>query len=40
MLEFFEKSPLSGAEKHRNYTVTLCSQNDTTNPNFAYIESE
>jgi len=34
------KSPLSGAEKHHNFQVTLCLQNDTTNVDFAYIESE
>ena len=38
--EFFEKSPLPKAEKHHIYQVTLCLQNDTTNTNCAYIESE
>ncbi len=38
--EFFEKSPLSGAEKSPDFQVTLCLQNDTTNVDFAYIESE
>ena len=40
MPEFFEKSPLSGAGKHRDFQVTSCHQNVTTNVNFAYIESE
>jgi len=34
------KSPLSGAEKHTDFQVTLCLQNVTTNVDFAYIESE
>jgi len=38
--EFFKKSPLSGAEKHSDFTVTLCLQNVTTDVDFAYIESE
>ena len=38
--EFFEKPPLSGAEKHPDFQVTSCLHNDTTNVNFAYIESE
>jgi hypothetical protein len=38
--EFFEKSPLSGAKKHPDFQVTLCLHFVTTNPNFAYIESE
>jgi len=33
-LEFFEKSLLSGAEKHTNLQVTLCVQNVTTNSKF------
>jgi len=40
MPEFFEKSPLSKAEKHPNFQVTSCHQNVSTNVNFAYIESE
>jgi hypothetical protein len=40
MPEFFEKSPLSGAEKHRNFQVTSCHQNVSTDVDFAYIESE
>jgi len=40
MPEFFEKTPLSGAEKHPDFQVTSCHQNDTTNVNFAYIKSE
>jgi len=44
MPEFFEMSHLSGAGKHpdfqvTDFQVTLCLQNVTTNPNFAYIES-
>ncbi len=38
--EFFEKSPLSGAGKHHNFQVTLCHHFDTTNVDFAQIESE
>ena len=37
---FFEKTPISKAEKHRNFQVTLCIHFVTTNANFAYIESE
>ena len=40
MPEFFEKSPLSGAEKYLDFQVTLCHHFDTTNVNFAYIKSE
>ena len=40
MPEFLEKSPLSGAGKHRDFQVTLCLQNVSTNVDFAYIESE
>jgi len=40
MPEFFEKSPLSGAEKHLVFQVTSCYQNVSTNVNFAYIESK
>jgi hypothetical protein len=40
MPEFFEKSPLSKAEKHPNFQVTSCHQNVSTNVVFAYIESE
>ncbi len=40
MPELFEKSPLSGAEKHSNFQVTSCHQNDSTAADFAYIESE
>ncbi len=32
--------PPSGAEKHPDFQVTLCIHFVTTNPNFAYIESE
>ena len=38
--EFFENSPLSGAGKHPDFQVTSCLHFDTTNVNFAYIESE
>jgi len=38
--EFFEKSPLSGAAKLPDFTVTSCHHFDTTNVDFAYIESE
>jgi len=38
--EFSEKSPLSGAEKHRNFQVTSCHPFVSTNVDFAYIESE
>ena len=38
--EFFKKSPLSGAEIHSDFTVTLWHPFETTNPNFAYIKSE
>ena len=40
MPEFFEKSTLSGAGKHPDFQVTSCHHFDTTDPNFAYIESE
>jgi hypothetical protein len=40
MSEFFEKSPLSGGRKHPDFQVTSCHQNDSTNVDFAYIESE
>ena len=40
MSEFFEISPLSGAKKHPDFQVTSCHHFVTTNPNFAYIESE
>ena len=40
MPEFFKMSPLSGAEKHHNFQVTLCLHFVTTNANFAYIKSE
>jgi len=40
MLQFIEKSPLSGAGKHPDIQVTLCLQNVSTDVNFAYIESE
>jgi len=36
----FEKSPFSGTEKHPDFQVTSCHHFDTTNANFAYIESE
>ena len=38
--EIFEKSILSVAKKHPNFQVTVWLQNDTTNTNFAYTESE
>jgi hypothetical protein len=38
--EFFKKSPHSRAEKHPDFQVTSCHQNDTTNDDFAYIESD
>jgi len=38
--EFFEKSPLSGAEKHPDFQVTSCLHFVTTDAIFAYIESE
>ena len=38
--EFSKKSPLSGAEKHPDFQVTSCLQNDTTDGDFAYTESE
>jgi hypothetical protein len=38
--EFFKKSSLSRAKKHQNFQVTSCHQNDTTNVDFAYVESE
>jgi hypothetical protein len=31
-----DKPPFSEAEKHTDFGVTLCSQNDTTNIIFAY----
>jgi len=34
------KSPLSGAGKHPDFQVTLCLHFDSTDVNFAYIESE
>ena len=40
MPEFFEKPFLSGAGKHPDFQVTSCRHFDTTNVNFAYIESE
>jgi hypothetical protein len=40
MPEFFEKPPLSRAEKRPDFQVTSCHQNDTTNVDFAYTESE
>ena len=40
MPEFFEKSPLSGAEKHPEFQVTSCYHFVSTNVDFAYIESE
>ena len=40
MIEFFEKSPLSGAGKRPDFQVTSCHRFDTTNVNFAYVESE
>jgi hypothetical protein len=40
MSEFFKKSPLTGAEKHPDFQVTLCLHFVTTNVDFAYIESE
>jgi hypothetical protein len=40
MPDFFEKPPLSGPEKHTDFEVTSCLHFDTTNVDFAYIESE
>jgi len=40
MLEFFKKSPLSGAGKHPDFQVTSCLHFDTTYVDFAYIKSE
>jgi len=40
MPEFFEQSPLSEAKKHPDFQVTSCHHFDTTNVDFAYIESE
>jgi hypothetical protein len=37
---FFEKSHLSGAGKHPDFQVTSCHHFDTTNVDFACIESE
>jgi len=34
------KPPVSDAEKRPDFQVTSCLQNDTTNADFAYIESE
>jgi hypothetical protein len=34
MPEFFDKSPLSGAEKHPDFQVTSCHQNVTTDVKF------
>ena len=39
-LEFFEKPPLSEAIKHPDFQVTSCHHFDSTNANFADIESE
>jgi hypothetical protein len=38
--ELFEKPPLSKAGKHPDFQVTSCHHFDTTNVDFAYIESE
>ena len=38
--EFFEKPPLSEAEKHPYFQVTSCLRFVTTNVDFVYIESE
>ncbi len=38
--EFSKKSPLSGAEKHPDFQVTVCLHFVTTNVDFVYIESE
>ncbi len=40
MSEFFEKSPLSGGRKHPAFQVTSFLHFDTTDVDFAYIESE
>jgi len=40
MPEFFEKSPLSEAEKQPDFQVTSCHHFDSTNVDFAYVESE
>jgi len=34
------KTPFSAAKKYRQDKGTLCGQNDTTNIDFVYIESE
>jgi hypothetical protein len=34
-----KKSPLSETGKHTDFQVTSCLQNDTTDVDFAYIES-
>jgi hypothetical protein len=38
--EFLEKSPLSEAAKQPDFQVTSCHHFDTTNVDFAHIESE
>ncbi len=40
MPEFVEMSPPSGPGKHPDFQVTSCHHFDTTNVDFAYIESE
>jgi hypothetical protein len=35
--ELLKKTPLLKAEKHPDFRVTLCGQNDTTNVDFAYL---
>jgi len=40
MSELFKKSPPPEAEKHPDFQVTVCHHFDTTNVDFAYIESE
>jgi hypothetical protein len=40
MPEFFEKSPFSGVEKHCQDQGTSCHHFDSTDLDFAHIESE
>jgi len=40
MSESIKKPPFSGTEKHPDFQVTSCHHFDTTNVDFAYIESE
>ncbi|MHC4537965.1 MAG: hypothetical protein ACYS6K_28890 [Planctomycetota bacterium] len=40
MIEFFEISPLSGADKHPDFQVTISFHFDATDVDFAHVESE